>query len=140
MVTIAKPLVIVESPFMGDIPRNVHFARLCVRDSLMRGEAPFASHLLYTQPGILRDEVHEERELGMNTGWNVTARADFIAIYVDLGWSSGMKRGKEAAEKLGIPYEERQLMPAGQFIEQWERMYVHRSLSDFSAIMNFPNV
>ena len=137
MVTIAKPLVIVESPFAGDIARNIHFARLCVRDSLMRGEAPFASHLLYTQPGILRDEVHEERELGMGTGWNVTARADLVAIYVDLGWSSGMKRGKEAAVNLGLPMEERQLMPPGQFIEHYERLF-HGA--DFSTAMNFPNV
>ena len=40
-------LVIIESPYAGDIEANVVSARACVRDSLSRGEAPIASHLLY---------------------------------------------------------------------------------------------
>ena len=52
-------LVIFESPYAGDVEANTEYARRCVRDSLMRGEAPIASHLLYTQPGIL----HEPRKL-----------------------------------------------------------------------------
>lgn len=43
-------LVILESPYAGNIEKNVAYARACVRDSLSRGEAPIASHLLYTQP------------------------------------------------------------------------------------------
>jgi hypothetical protein len=42
---------------MGDLRRNIRYAQLCVLDCLQRGEAPFASHLLYTQvldDGILR--------------------------------------------------------------------------------------
>jgi len=58
--------VIVESPFAGNVERNVAFARACLRDCLMRGEAPFASHLLYTQPGVLNDNIPEERALGIN--------------------------------------------------------------------------
>lgn len=50
-------LVIVESPYAGDIEANVAYARRCLRDSLARGEAPIASHLLYTQEGVLRDDV-----------------------------------------------------------------------------------
>ena len=46
--------VILESPYAGDIERNVKYARMAVRDSLSRGEAPIASHLLYTQEGISR--------------------------------------------------------------------------------------
>jgi hypothetical protein len=57
--------VIVESrmlaPTPGDIERNVAYARACIRDSLAHGKAPIALHLLYTQPGVLRDEVPEER-------------------------------------------------------------------------------
>ena len=45
-------LVILESPYAGDVAANVKYARRCVRDSLSRGEAPIASHLLYTQPGM----------------------------------------------------------------------------------------
>lgn len=46
----------IETPYMGrneeELRRNLLYARACVRDSLMRGEIPFASHLFYTQPGI----------------------------------------------------------------------------------------
>lgn len=44
--------VIVESPYAGDVERNTAYARAAVRDCLMRGEAPFASHLLYMAYGI----------------------------------------------------------------------------------------
>ena len=41
-------LVLVESPFRGDnyneTRDNILYARLCVRDSILRGEAPYASH------------------------------------------------------------------------------------------------
>lgn len=60
-----RPIVTIESPYRGDTPEqiaaNIEFARACVADSLRRGESPFASHLLYTQPGILRDDDYAER-------------------------------------------------------------------------------
>ena len=34
------PLVIIESPFAGDVDTNVKYARACMRDSLNRGESP----------------------------------------------------------------------------------------------------
>jgi hypothetical protein len=43
--------VIIESPYSGDVETNVAYARAALRDCLSRGEAPLASHLLYTQPG-----------------------------------------------------------------------------------------
>lgn len=64
-------LVIIESPYAGtrdDIESNVEYARAAMHDCLTRGEAPYASHLLYTQPGVLRDEVPEERRLGIEAG------------------------------------------------------------------------
>jgi hypothetical protein len=60
--------VILESPFAGDVERNVRYARACVRDSLLRGEAPIASHLLYTQPGVLNDDIEAERQHGIDAG------------------------------------------------------------------------
>lgn len=41
---------------------------LCVQQmatSLKRGEAPIASHLLYTQPGILNDDIPDQRLLSI---------------------------------------------------------------------------
>ena len=37
-------LVLVESPFAGDVEKNLAFARACLHDCFIRGEAPFASH------------------------------------------------------------------------------------------------
>ena len=49
--------VIIESPFAGDVDRNLRYARAAMRDCLLRGESPYASHLLYTQPGVLNDDI-----------------------------------------------------------------------------------
>jgi hypothetical protein len=90
-------LVILESPFAGDEQANIDYARLCVRDSLMRGEAPIASHLLYTQPTILDDSVPEERQHGIDAGlaWGIVA--DATIVYTDRGISAGMYYGIESA-------------------------------------------
>jgi len=99
--------VILESPYAGDIDANVAYARRCVRDSLLRGEAPIASHLLYTQPGILKDEVAEERQWGIDAGLSWRAVAEASVFYLDRGLSKGMLYGMEAARAAGIPIEER---------------------------------
>lgn len=83
--------VILESPYAGDIERNTRYARACVKDCLIRDEAPIASHLLYTQPGILDDSVPHERGLGILAGLAWSAVAEHIVFYTDLGMSSGMQ-------------------------------------------------
>lgn len=85
--------VIVESPYAGDIERNVAYARAAVRDCILRGEAPIASHLLFTQPSILDDAKPEERALGIEAGLAWGKVADATVVYVDLGISDGMKIG-----------------------------------------------
>jgi hypothetical protein len=93
--------VIIESPYAGDIERNVAYARACIADSIRRGEAPFASHLLYTQPGILNDALAEERELGIKAGFAWRWGAHSTVVYQDLGITKGMKQGINDA--LSIP-------------------------------------
>jgi hypothetical protein len=102
-------LVIVESPFAGNVEENIAYARLCVRDSLLRGEAPIASHLLYTQPTILDDNIPAERQHGIDAGlaWRKVAEAS--VVYTDLGISRGMEYGIKAAQAQGIPVEYRTL-------------------------------
>lgn len=100
-------LVIVESPYAGDVEANVEYARRCVRDSLSRGEAPIASHLLYTQPGILCDEVPAERQWGIDAGLAWRAVAEASVVYTDLGISRGMEYGIAAATAAGNPVEYR---------------------------------
>ncbi len=72
--------VVLESPYNGDVEANTTYARACVRDCLKRGEAPIASHLLFTQPGILKDEVPEERRLGMEAGFAWTLFAEAVVV------------------------------------------------------------
>lgn len=126
-----KLFTIVESPYMGAtqelLARNKAYARAAIRDSILKGEAPFASHLLYTQPGVLRDEVHEERELGMGLGWHIMKHADRVVFYTDLGWSSGMLRGKVAANDARKQILERTLGPS---FGGWEENY-HPSMENF---------
>jgi hypothetical protein len=100
-------LVILESPFAGDEQANIDYARLCVRDSLMRGEAPIASHLLYTQPTILDDSVPEERQHGIDAGLSWRAVANGSVVYTDRGITSGMEYGIAAAKEAGRPVEYR---------------------------------
>jgi len=101
--------VIVESPYAGstkeEIDANIAYARAAMRDSILQGEAPFASHLLYTQPGILRDQDLGERSLGMKAGMAWGAVADAIVVYTDRGITSGMKAGVTRGEKNGLPIE-----------------------------------
>jgi len=105
-------LVILESPYAGDVPENINYTRLCLRDSLMRGEAPIASHLLYTQSGVLNDDDPSERQRGIDAGlaWRVHAWAS--VVYYDRGISSGMVYGIRAAVKQGIWIEPRSLFGA----------------------------
>lgn len=102
-------LVILESPYAGDIKANVAYARACVRDSLLRGEAPIASHLLYTQPGILDDAVPDERAHGIAAGLAWRAVAHATVVYTDRGITAGMQHGIDAARAAGLPVELRQL-------------------------------
>ncbi|MCL6423688.1 hypothetical protein Bequi_09860 [Brachybacterium sp. JHP9] len=105
--------VVIESPFAATaehtVDDHVQYARRCVRDTLHRGEAPIASHLLHTQPGILDDDILEERALGMEAGWAWIAAADAVIVYEDMGISPGMQRGIERAERAGVPVERRRI-------------------------------
>jgi hypothetical protein len=94
-------LVIIESPFAGDVEANIEYARACVRDSLLRGESPIASHLLYTQPGILDDNIPSERQHGIDAGLAWRRVAD--VVYTGRGVSKGMEYGIAAAKEAGIP-------------------------------------
>jgi len=102
-------LVIIESPYAGDVKRNEEYARACMADCLRRGEAPYASHLLYTQPGVLDDTIPAERKLGMKAGFAWAAAASKRVVYTDLGMSRGMQAGVTSGEKLGQTIEYRTL-------------------------------
>lgn len=85
--------VYVASPFMGatveETRQNIVYARLCMLDSLRRGEAPYLSHLLYTQ---VYPEDAASREVGLLAGDAWREVAEIVAIYTDLGVTAGMQR------------------------------------------------
>lgn len=123
-----KPVVI-ESPYAGkadEFPwplraivawwrrqRNIAYLRAAMRDAILRGETPYASHALLTQPGVLRDWIAEERELGIRAGFHLAealARAGAPrAFYRDRGTSLGMRFGEKHAAEIGQPVEERSI-------------------------------
>ena len=102
-------LVILESPYAGDVETNIRYARACVKDCLLRGESPVASHLLFTQEGILDDGIPEERQLGIEAGLAWKQVAHYSVAYVDFGVTEGMKHGIRAAEEAGLEIEYRRL-------------------------------
>jgi hypothetical protein len=102
-------LVVVESPYAGDVARNERYLRACLRDCLIRGEAPYASHALYTLPGVLDDSNPVERRIGMEAGFSWRCRADATIVYDDLGVSHGMEAGIRHAREWRQEIEYRRL-------------------------------
>lgn len=117
-------LVIVESPYAGTkeiTERNVKYAQLCMADCLRRKEAPYASHLLYTQAHVLDDGIIEERNFGIEAGLQWGEKADKTVVYEDFGYSGGMKLGIERAKSAGRPVELRKL-PKDVFAEHFPEL------------------
>lgn len=103
-------LCILETPYAGDIEGNILYAQKCMHDMLIRKEAPYASHLLYTQPNVLDDEIEEERNLGIYAGF-AWKRLDNVhtVFYLDLGFSEGMNLALQYCIEKGMSYEFRNL-------------------------------
>lgn len=104
-------LVIIESPYKGDLERNSLYLKDALKDSLLRGEAPFASHFIYA--AVLDDTNPRERSIGILTGWAWMARADIVAVYSDYGISGGMAEGINNARLLGKTIEYRYIYALG---------------------------
>ena len=103
------PRVIIESSYAGNVEHNTYYLRKCMNHSLLKGEAPYASHGLYTQPGVLDDKIETEREMGLHAGWAWMDVADLVAVYCDNGVSEGMRRGIQKAREKNIPVEHRSI-------------------------------
>jgi hypothetical protein len=112
--------VIIESPYAAPngmsasdafevLVENVRYARAALADSLKRGEAPLASHLLYTQPGVLDDSIPEERAKGIAAGYEHWAANVPVVFYVDRGFSNGMLAALERAVALAAKIEIRRI-------------------------------
>lgn len=125
--------IILESPYAADteagVQENIRYARACLLDSIRRGEAPFASHLLYAQPGVLDDRIPSEREEGIDAGVAWEDLAEATVLYLDRGISPGMKKGLDRAQLMCRPIEFRRLYEtAPQDIAEALHELIHQSL------------
>lgn len=102
-------LIILESPYAGEVELNLAYARRALHHCLTLGEAPIASHLLYTQPGVLDDTDSTERAWGIQAGLEWLRVCDLQVFYTDLGWSSGMRHAWAIGAAMRIPYDIRGL-------------------------------
>lgn len=129
----APTRVILESPYAGNTGVNRAYARAAMLDSLKRGEAPFASHLLYTQ--VLNDNNDEQREQGLTAARAYIGIVQKMVIYTDLGVSEGMRESLDMAANRRIRIEFRSLPEwkewhDSQFVNGQASGY-HKALSDF---------
>lgn len=117
-------LVLIESPLAAPTPelvaRNQRYAKALMRYCLYRGWAPYASHLLYAQDGILDDDIPEEREMGIEAGLAWGAKAELTIVGTDLGISKGMERGINRARAEGRLVETVTL-GANWDMENWDK-------------------
>ena len=129
-------LVIIESPYAGtskdeleyewQVYEHVIYARYAMRDSMLNyGESPIASHLLYTQKGLLDDKLPVERKLGIECGlfWREVATSS--AFYLDYGMSPGMTAAKNTAEEKGKAFNDR-LLPKEILCKIKEEVFHHK--------------
>jgi len=75
---------LIRSSAVATESEHPHLRRRSTTASV-RGEAPYASHALYTQPGVLDDSIPVERETGIEAGLEWGAKADATVVYVDRG-------------------------------------------------------
>jgi hypothetical protein len=115
--------VILESPYAGDRATNDEYLIRAMRDSISRGEAPFASHRMY--PGVLDDDISDQRKIGIECGlaWaqlyivnNYTSIGTpsnwaklKAVIYIDYGITDGMALGINHHSKFGTKIECRKI-------------------------------
>lgn len=129
--------VIVESPYSGNVALHLRYLRACLRDAVLRGETPYASHHLLTAPGVLRDEVPEERELGINAGFAWRASAKLTVFYEDHGWSRGMYNALADCTMRQLPFERRTL-GLGWYEHQLGRERVGAATQDWLLASSTP--
>lgn len=88
-----RKTVIIESPYASEDPsklaQHIMYAKLCLKDSLSRGEAPMVSHLLYNL--VINDRQVSEHDAALLSHLSWLAHADLVAVYSDYGVSPGMQ-------------------------------------------------
>jgi len=113
-------IVIIESPFSGDIDKNIRYAQQAMNHSRENGEIPIVPHLMWTQHHLAPNYFVSDYDAKFtikNCGRDVSLEqikvlrrlANKVIFYVDNGYSSGMKLALEHCKEENIQYEERTL-------------------------------
>lgn len=132
--------VYIASPFRGPTTeatrQNIIYARLCMLDSLEREEAPYLSHLLYTQ---VFAETPQLREAGLLAGDAWRESADLVAVYTDLGVTSGMQRALDNTPNGKSVGRQVHWRATGSFapldtVAQWRRQLSVMTLGGFAEL------
>lgn len=114
--------LIVESPFKAtetySVEENIAFARKVCRHALLLGYSPYASHLFFTQPGLLDDDLPNERRLGIDAGlvWSVGVGDVWFALRSDEKLSVGMTYAANRHRMREAKVQFRIYSPEGEFL------------------------
>ena len=100
-------LVVIESPYAGDVPANLAYLHQIIRECALRDDSPYASHLMLTE--ALDDLDTHERAVGIELGLRWRRAADARLFYIDRGWSPGMLAAKALYVAEGLSFEIRVL-------------------------------
>lgn len=113
------PLVVVESPYAGDVDKNTAFAQNVCRWCVEEGYNPYASHLFFTQ--FLDDNDPDERATGIACGleWGKNADRVVVALRPGEDMSRGMARGVDAHVERGAEVRVGRFTQDGELL-RWE--------------------
>lgn len=95
-------LVIVESPYAGDLARNLAYLELCLGWCVKNKMSPYASHKMLTT--CLDDDNPKERKLGIEAGLMWYAVAEEVLFFTDFGWSRGMRAALNTVLETNMPF------------------------------------
>ena len=114
------PIVILESPYSGDIERNVKYGQRAMLDARGRGETVIMPHLLWTQhPDCKTHFISDDDKLHTAATGRQAALKQIeelrripgakVVFYMDYGVSHGMSPAFKQCRREGIAWEERRI-------------------------------
>ena len=99
--------VLLLSPYAGNIAKHERYLRRAIRDSVLRNEAPYASHRMYCD--ALKDRNTVERQWGFECEDAWYRFAQSVVVYEDYGISPGMRETIMKCLALNLPVERRHI-------------------------------